>query len=344
MLISYLDSILLDALREIVYGDPKLIVYGNSKLNELTRRVDDLAKPSSSAANGKFRGIVKKLKKYIAVGASKKGTVLLDKDYWMEARGMKLVINGKIIQGHVYTGFLANQDKLLEKWRTGVDEKGVPLQKQYSFETYLNEIYIPQLSIQQREDFQSKITLVEYYTSKELTSLEAHFDQTGRIHTKNPFLNAWVEHQRHKPDNKGSYRDFYRAVPPSNMKEDAEKHLLIDQTYIYVQDHQGRVYLQIKKRGITNHISLSNGHAVLAAGSLKVEKGNIVEIDTFSGHYKPTKEQLAAFLVFLDKSGVDLDRIKGTYVADYSVQPWDIRTLKAGEVRSWLNNLEAIHL
>ena len=331
MLISYLDSFLFNCFtlsREIFYGNPKLI--------DLTRRVDDLAKPLPSAAIGKFRGIVKKLKKNIAVGASKKGTVLLDKDYWMEALGMKLVIDGKIIQGHIYTGFLANQDKLLEKWRTGLDEKGVPFQKQYSFETYLNEIYIPQLSLQQREDFKSKVTLVEYYTPRELTALEAHFDHMGKIFTKNPFLNGWVDRQDNNLENMGSYRNFYRTVPPSNTQEAAEKHVMRDQTYIYVQDHQGRVYLQIKKRGITNHTSLSNGHAVLAAGSLKVEKGNIVEIDTFSGHYKPTKEQLAAFLVFLGKSGVDLDRIKVTYVADYSVQPWDIRTLKAGEVRSWL--------
>lgn len=318
------------------------VFYGSHKLDDLIQRVEMFANRPS--AIGKFRDVARKLMKNIAKGASLKGTVLLDKDYWMETLGMKLKIEGEIIEGHIYTGFLANQEKvqekwkLLEKWKTGADEKGVPYQKQYSFETYLNEIVIPSLTKEEMSEFKAKMTIVEYYASEELTALEGHIDCSGKVYTASPRLNAWIEHQGNHPESTLSFKEFYPAVPHPNLKEAAEKHFLKDQTYIYVQDHQGRFYLHIKKRGLINHTSLSNGKAVLAAGGLKVKDGKIIEVDTFSGHYKPTVEQLKTFLKFLEKSGVDLDLIKVTYVADYSVQPWVIKSLKAGEVRHWLSS------
>ncbi|MCL9683684.1 hypothetical protein [Legionella maioricensis] len=55
-----------------------------------------------------------------------------------------------------------------------------------------------------------------------------------------------------------------------------------------------------------HHSSFFRGRPVLCAGALRIEKGKIIEINLLSGHYKPDKKQLLAFLALLEEEGVDL--------------------------------------
>lgn len=321
--------------------------YGKTKLDSLTElaariakenRVPDANKKIQAVA--KFKNLVKKLQHTIAVGTRAKDAVALDKDYWLETLGMKLIIEGEIYEGHIYTGYIATEEKYVEKWKTGRDEQGIFYHENYSFEDYMNQVVIPCLSTEQKATFKAKLSIVEYYTANELTTLEAHFDKEGRMFTKSPSLNAWVDHKAKNPNSTLSYQESHL----SSEKRDGsgkEQHILKDQTYIYVLDHQGRLYLQIKNRGKTNHTSLSNGHAVLAAGSLKVKDGKVIAVDTFSGHYKPTEVQLMTFLNFLKKSHVNLSQIKVTYVGDYAVQPWQIHEINCGDVIPWMDKRQA---
>lgn len=163
-----------------------------------------------------------------------------------------------------------------------------------------------------------------------------HFDGDGRLYNKSPLLNAWIDYKSGYPDSKVSYPEFCHrdSFELENGIESFQS--LKDQTYMYILDHRGHLYLHIKDRGKINHTSLSNGHAVLAAGNLKLEGGKIIAVDTFSGHYKPTDAQLATFLKFLQMRNLDVNHIKVTYVGDYDVQPWKIYDINIGNVSKWL--------
>lgn len=62
-----------------------------------------------------------------------------------------------------------------------------------------------------------------------------------------------------------------------------------------------------------NHSSCLRGGPCLAAGELKTNsEGQLIEINSHSGHYKPQKEHFLFFLRFLKKNGVDLKSVKLT--------------------------------
>lgn len=319
----------------------KKSVYGNYNLKDLiilkNKIEDEIKNRKRFSLLQKFKSIVKKVQKTIAVGLNTKNSIPLEKNYWLEAIGMKIIAGQEIFKGHLYTGYFASGENYPEKWKNSVSKNNIIYQKQYSFQEYLNQVIIPGLSPKELEQFQEKLSIVEYYSDKQLASLEAHFDHEGRIYTITPILNAWVEHKEDK--SKQLYTDFYKGYPSPTVQRLVTKHLLRDQTYMYVLDYKGQLYLQIKNRGKTNHTSLSRGHAVLAAGSLKVKDGKIISIDTFSGHYKPTKTQLITLLEFLKKAHVNINVIKLTYVAEYNVQPWIIKEINPGEVQDWMDKM-----
>lgn len=291
-----------------------------------------------TSSSRRFKKIVKKLQESIAIGSLVKDSLYLDKDYWLEALGMTLIIDEEKYKGHIYTGYLT-ESKYLEKWQAGIDENGVSYHEQYSFEEYLNQVVIPHLSFKEREELKAKCSIVEYYSPNELATLETHFDPKGNIYQNYPYLNAWVKSRAKAPESKESYSDFCQTYQPAREENNAERqYVLTNGTYMYLLDHQSRLYLQIKNRGKTNHTSLSNGKAVLAAGNLQVKEGKIIAIDTFSGHYKPTEIQLITFLEYLRNSNVDINTIKVTYVAEYEIQPWKINQIQPQDVQIWLDN------
>jgi RHS repeat-associated protein len=61
----------------------------------------------------------------------------------------------------------------------------------------------------------------------------------------------------------------------------------------------------------SKHYALSNGAAsVQAAGTLKIFKGKVTEINNNSGHYKPTPAETSNFGTILKKAGVDVSGTK----------------------------------
>jgi hypothetical protein len=55
-----------------------------------------------------------------------------------------------------------------------------------------------------------------------------------------------------------------------------------------------------------NHSSFNAGHDVVCAGTLKINNGDLTEIDNNSGHYKPGRDNLFNCLDVLAGEGVDL--------------------------------------
>ena len=74
---------------------------------------------------------------------------------------------------------------------------------------------------------------------------------------------------------------------------------------IFVMDHDGKLYLS-NKAGIADfqHTSFLAGQPVAAAGTIRVENGEIKEITRSSGHYRPGPEFLDQAVAELHARGV----------------------------------------
>ncbi|KAK9153741.1 hypothetical protein Sjap_001221 [Stephania japonica] len=89
--------------------------------------------------------------------------------------------------------------------------------------------------------------------------------------------------------------------------------------WIYVMDTSKKLYAGQKKKGAFHHSSFLAGGSTLAAGSitavdgvLKGPGGTRESISAYSGHYRPTTENLNSLLDFLTENGIDLDEVEVT--------------------------------
>ncbi|XP_058107713.1 IQ domain-containing protein IQM3-like isoform X3 [Magnolia sinica] len=69
-------------------------------------------------------------------------------------------------------------------------------------------------------------------------------------------------------------------------------------------------YLGPKKKGTFHHSSFLAGGATLAAGRFIAKNGMLKAIWAYSGHYRPTDENINSFLSFLRENGVNLNEIQ----------------------------------
>ncbi|KAK8956701.1 hypothetical protein KSP39_PZI001548 [Platanthera zijinensis] len=90
--------------------------------------------------------------------------------------------------------------------------------------------------------------------------------------------------------------------------------------WIFVMSTSRRLYAGRKKRGRFQHSSFLAGGATLAAGRLTAENGVLKAIWAYSGHYKPTEDNLNQFLDFLRENGADLNlvQIRASDSEDYN--------------------------
>ncbi|KAJ1274276.1 hypothetical protein BS78_05G050200 [Paspalum vaginatum] len=80
--------------------------------------------------------------------------------------------------------------------------------------------------------------------------------------------------------------------------------------WIFVMSTAKMLYAGKKKRGEFQHSSFLAGGATIAAGRFTAENGVIKSIWAYSGHYKPSAENLSNFMNFLEGNGVDLKEVE----------------------------------
>ncbi|KAL6595584.1 hypothetical protein ACP70R_047924 [Stipagrostis hirtigluma subsp. patula] len=80
--------------------------------------------------------------------------------------------------------------------------------------------------------------------------------------------------------------------------------------WIFVMSTLKRLYAGKKEKGVFQHSSFLAGGATIAAGRFTAENGHIKSIWAYSGHYKPSAENLSNFLNFLEDNGVDLKEVE----------------------------------
>uniref|UniRef100_M8CR34 IQ domain-containing protein IQM3 n=1 Tax=Aegilops tauschii TaxID=37682 RepID=M8CR34_AEGTA len=80
--------------------------------------------------------------------------------------------------------------------------------------------------------------------------------------------------------------------------------------WIFVMSTAKKLYAGQKERGVFQHSSFLAGGATIAAGRFTAENGVIKSIWAYSGHYKPSAENLTNFMSFLEENGVDLKEVE----------------------------------
>ena len=80
--------------------------------------------------------------------------------------------------------------------------------------------------------------------------------------------------------------------------------------WIYVWDMHSRLYINRKLPGRFHHSSFVAGGAVKAAGSIVVENGELKQLTTWSGHYRPRSSDIALFLEWLEAKHVNMSHVE----------------------------------
>ncbi|KAL5974612.1 hypothetical protein ACLOJK_031282 [Asimina triloba] len=80
--------------------------------------------------------------------------------------------------------------------------------------------------------------------------------------------------------------------------------------WIFVMSTSKKLYAGQKKKGRFHHSSFLAGGATLAAGRFIVKDGYLKCIWAYSGHYRPSAENLKSFLSYLEENGVILSKVE----------------------------------
>ncbi|XP_052295810.1 IQ domain-containing protein IQM3-like [Citrus sinensis] len=80
--------------------------------------------------------------------------------------------------------------------------------------------------------------------------------------------------------------------------------------WIFVMSASKKLYAGEKRKGSFHHSSFLAGGATLAAGRLMAEGGKLMSVSAYSGHYRPSNENLDNFLAFLKENGVDAGKVQ----------------------------------
>jgi len=84
----------------------------------------------------------------------------------------------------------------------------------------------------------------------------------------------------------------------------------IEKPNIFVIDQNFQMYFYPRhEKQVIHHSSIIGGEPVRFAGSLIVEKGQVIEIIARSGHYKPTIYQTLKALYWLHSKGLELNNV-----------------------------------
>ena len=128
------------------------------------------------------------------------------------------------------------------------------------------------------------------------------------------------EDESTKPDEGEQYinEDFHRAKGPAKLQHLSSgvifNHMIRSSLqkghkWIFVADASFRLYIGYKQAGAFQHSSFLHGSRILAAGQIKVKRGQLRRISPLSGHYRPPVKNFRAFVENLKDAGVDMSRV-----------------------------------
>ncbi|KAN0059621.1 hypothetical protein ACQY0O_008190 [Thecaphora frezii] len=115
-----------------------------------------------------------------------------------------------------------------------------------------------------------------------------------------------AHHYQSKRTGKKRHLDF---LSPSNWADMMLRKTIGSNTWIYVFNHRGELYVGLKQTGYFQHSSFLYGGRVLSAGLLRVDDGQLTSLSPLSGHYRAGTAHFRYFVKTLQDSDVDLSRV-----------------------------------
>ena len=79
--------------------------------------------------------------------------------------------------------------------------------------------------------------------------------------------------------------------------------------WIFVADTSFRLYVGYKQAGAFQHSSFLHGSRIMAAGQIKVKRGQLRRLSPLSGHYRPRVANFKAFVQHLKDAGTDMSHL-----------------------------------
>ncbi|MCE5316296.1 MAG: hypothetical protein LLG04_02900 [Parachlamydia sp.] len=245
----------------------------------------------------RLRTIVKKRVIPLAKGLSQEGTKLMHPFYWMEQGELKITIGNDTYQGHFNP---KSFQQAYNKWQA----EGYL--KQYSFEDYLNQLYIPSLSHYELQELTENLHPVHYFNDEELATLAPKLLSDGSVQMPSGSLAQWTQYRQ-----LGMTQEYnaYLATAPAPPDSTA----LPNGDYIFTVGSEGDFHIAWKAGNI-NHSSLTGGKPSRIAGTLLIEQRDgravINRVIPWSGHYQPDIGDLEDMRQFLAQQGVDTSLIE----------------------------------
>ncbi|KAI3923123.1 hypothetical protein MKX01_014506 [Papaver californicum] len=111
--------------------------------------------------------------------------------------------------------------------------------------------------------------------------------------------------------------------------------------WIFVMSTFKKIYAGEKKKGCFHHSSFLAGGTTLAAGRLVAENGELKSISAYSGHYRPTDENLNSFKDFLSENGVNLNEVQIRSSTDDYESNGDSKPIDGSAFEAFANKTEA---
>ena len=183
---------------------------------------------------------------------------------------------------------------------------------------------------------------IDYYSDKELETLEVGFN-AGNPVMKTNHLSNWLKKMEKideenvrkgvKVEKNFTYRNYLKNEENATVSQ--TKIPFIKNGLMFVINPNGKMYVNFKHRGISNHTSLANGKPVLSAGMIFCnEKGEIIGLSSYSGHYRSGKEQMLLAMEYLQQNGVKIDAFVNIAVGGTDIiEPL---VIKGADIEDWM--------
>ncbi|KAI7962198.1 hypothetical protein MJO28_000292 [Puccinia striiformis f. sp. tritici] len=144
------------------------------------------------------------------------------------------------------------------------------------------------------------------------------------------------------PKKSGMAAKVKSHIDPKAIMDNLLRKTLNANTWIFVADQAGNMYVGIKQTGKFQHSSFLAGSYVLAAGLLKVDHGQLTSLSPLSGHYRAGSDQFKAFVKILEQEwGCDMSKVsisKALFMIG-ALEQYAHFTKKKGEIKSKIKKL-----
>ncbi|CAL5343185.1 unnamed protein product [Camellia sinensis] len=143
-------------------------------------------------------------------------------------------------------------------------------------------------------------------------NLNAYYEEWCKADAGQPFF-FWLDIGDGKEQEREQYEYIVAGGTIVNkltgdlMDTNQEVH---DSKWIFVTSTSKKLYAGKKRKGSFHHSSFLAGGATLAAGRFMAECGKLKSVSAYSGHYRPTNENLSIFIAFLKDNGINLEEVK----------------------------------